>query len=486
MSNSINNKELFKKIEKIANKVDKSGDGNGIINGDEVSIFSKKLSEAGISNNGKELINSYNSNKNYYENKYTLDNTSKFDDVDKMIISRINKDSFLNIRAKSHTANNVITNIKDGLNYIFGTENEDKLTKSTEMINKGNVLEVLNTKYSDGDTMIEAINDDSNQQEMTEYMNNIIKALIDLADSRQIDITSIISASNSDNYIVGADVKDVEIGTSATDKDSVEQVIQALKDKIESSLRLITNKDIANKDTKAVFLQLARQIDSKAGGGNENGYIDGNEIFEFKMASKKLGISANNIIKSYTSKDSTDELTAEENILKSLFDSKENLSNTAKLERENKERTLMVSSAIKNNNEETLNEYINMKSITSDNVEELLENLNNSKEFQDLYAKYEYQTAPATPGAYTYSIKVSGDKNDIGKKLFFNLDDALAKDYVSVIVNALYTKAENNNIDISNIILKSNNGFSTPNGEELSYNNSDKIINEIRKSLKNN
>ena len=323
---------------------------------------------------------------------------------------------------------------------------DKKLKQMVNSINKDNVMEVLNTKYDEksDETMIQAIIGDTSGDTRKNLLKHILESLIQAADAKQIDVSDIVVADEKGNYTVGTGVKDLEFGSDALDSDSFEKIANAIKDRINNSLEMVTDETKAKEDPKAAMTLLARQADAA---GDQNGYLNGDEIGKFKAACNQIGISVNGIIEEINNKEENDaELSDQEKLVQSLFDSNSSLIESSNNQRVLEQTRAMISKAIAEGDDETLNKYFNSEVLTKDNVTEVIK-----------------------------------DFDDLGTKLYDEFDDDDAREYLKVIVTALYAKAEDENIDVSDIIRPSGEEFVTPDGEDAL---DSEYVNEVIKSLR--
>lgn len=486
------NKIGFNGIKKIALSIDDKGNNNNIIDTDsEISLFAKELEKAGFKD-ARKFITDYNSNPLEYESAFAMNTETSKDSDKNAVISFLNQNSQLRGRngIKSEV-DNIIKDIKDSVEFSFfsvwGTDDE-KLKDTVSKINKDNVLQILNTEYKKDETLIGAIIDDVDQDDMDKYGTIIIKALVEKADEFGIDITDIISMDENEKFIVGSDVDGVDYGKSATDKKHVEKIINALNERIKSELSVLSGKTNASKSDKqkdgSMFLTFAKQADAK---GDKSGALNGNEIGYFKKLCAGAGIFVNDMLKAMKSKDENT-FTAEEKSLKMVLST--NFAEIAEVERNTKNAAAAVASGIKNKDNEIVSSVINSDNINADNVEEFLASLENNKNFMGLATGMKvsgYQPAGIGGATPIYENEYS-DKIDIGKKLTKAFGNN-ARKYTEVIISALYSKAEKENIDVSDIVTVSNDKFLT--GSNIGKANEDAldsryvndVINKLRERI---
>lgn len=440
-----------KLIQDIAKKIDKAGNNNNVIDGNEVSIFVDELKGKGVSD-AQQIINSYETNKLYYENRFTVKNLTYKDNYKNAIMAQLNANSALN---KNYKARNdvqmVINGIKkavDPYKFWWGTD-EEKLKANVGMINKDNVINILNAKYNDDETMIQAIDGDVDGKVQEDAFKTILEALIAAADEKQIDITDIV-IKDEKGYKAGSAIEDVEFGSDALSSANFEKIANAIKDRINSSLESVTNPDKAKEDPKAAMLLLAKQADSAVNGGDENGYINGEEIVKFKAACARIGISINGIISSiYKKTENKGELSENEKTVKTLFDKNTNIASTMQAESLLRYQKNVIKKAIKDKDEGELKEYLSPEKVTSENVMALL------KDFEN-----------------------------IGTEIHKAFSDDDAEEFVKVIITALYNKADEENIDVADIIRPAGDIFLTTNGENaLDSKYSNEVIQQLKAKI---
>lgn len=411
---------------------------NGQLEGDEISIFEKKLEEKGVTN-PQIYVTEFNNSKG----------AARVDVVNKYL--------------------------KDGFDYFWGTDFDD-LDQAFNQIDARNVLEVLES-YDDGDSLIQRLDSELtwgfSSGKLEQYGTTIIEALLDVAKQRNIDVSDIVTKNENNGYVVGPSVKDANSEEAATDSDNLDLVVTALRNRIESYTALMTDKNAAKEDSKNAMLTIAYQVDNK---GNNDGKINGDEVAEFKAACSKVGIFVNDMLSSIFKKSKSEEkLTENEELVKNIFSgSYAQISYTATTLSNQAEG---ITKAIKDKDEDKLHSYISNETINADNVESLLSKLDNNTDFM----KLPIDSHISLTGGMSY-IKYS-EKNDIGQKLVKAFGDD-AKEFNEVILKALCDKAAQNDIDISDIVKISNNKFFTPEGEyALDSKNVNKVIESVRNRI---
>ncbi len=426
-------------IFNIARGKDVDKNQNGKLEGEEISIFEKKLEKEGITN-PQIYVNAFNN----------LHGSQSADVVNKLI--------------------------KEGFDYWLGTDFDD-LDKAFAQIDAGNVLEILES-YDDGDSLIERLDDEISwgftSGKLAQYGTIIIKSLLDLAKQRNIDVSDIVIETTngaSKAYAVGPSVKNANQDEAATDSDNLDLVVTALRERIESQTELLTNTDVAKENPENSLLAIANQIDSQSNG---DGTITGDEIGKFKEACAKLGIFINDILSSIAKKtDKKEELSSTEEVVKNIFSVNIKQMATDKVYVSN--QVDGITSAIKDKDADKLRNYISAETVNANNVEMLLSKLDQNSDFANLPV---YSHVSLT-GGMNY-IKYS-ENNDIGQKLIKAFGDD-AREFNAVILKALYERAEANDVDVSDIVKCSNDEFFTPEGE---YALDSKYVNKVIESVRN-
>lgn len=444
-----------KEIIKIAKTIDKAGNNNKRIDGDEISVFADKLRQKGISD-AKTIINSYNSNRLYYETIFEKNGSTVDDSNKNAIIGAINNNSFL-VKSKNikQEAADIVSNIHKGANDtalgFIPWSDEDLVKQKVDAITKDNVLSVLNAEYPDKKSnVIKDIVSALDESDIHKAGYKIIKALCEVAASKGVDVASIVIIDeNNEKLSVGPDVKGVKFGSSATGKDNIEKVVYALKEAIDSNYNLLTDEKSAKKDKNKSLLAIAQQIDSISNG---NGYIDGDEVFKFKAACANVGISVSDMISSIQTKTKKKvDLTSEEKTLKQIFDSATNMAEAAAMQRDIKYVASGINQAIEDEDTSVLEKSIAI--VSSENVEEVLTALKD---------------------------------NDIAQKLVDKFGEEKSKQYTKSIISALYSKAEKNDIDVGDIVKVSGDKFIVGakigdlGADALSKKYVNKVVNELR------
>ena len=432
-------------IFNIARGKDVDKNQNGKLEGDEISIFEKKLEKEGITN------------PQIYVNAFNNSQGSQGADV-------VNK------------------YLKDGFDYFWGTDFDD-LDQAFNQIDSRNVLEVLES-YDDGDSLIERLDDEISwgftSGKLKQYGTTIIKALLDVAKERNIDVSDIVAETTngaSKAYAVGPSVKNANQDEPATDSDNLDLVVTALRNRIESYTALMTDKNAAKEDSKNAMLTIAYQVDNK---GNNDGKINGDEVAEFKAACSKVGIFVNDMLSSIFKKSKSEEkLTENEELVKNIFSgSYAQISYTATTLSNQAEG---ITKAIKDKDEEALRKYISAETVNASNVENLLSKLDSNDGYKELADGYSTTYVATYNGVFPAALPSTSEGNNIANKLIKVFGDD-AREFNSVILKALYERALANDVDVSDIVKCSNGKFFTPDGE---YALDSEYVNNVIESVRN-
>ena len=418
---------------------------NGQLEGDEISIFEKKLEEKGVTN-PQIYVAEFNKSK------------------DAVRVDVVNK------------------YLKDGFDYFWGTDFDD-LDQAFNQIDSRNVLEVLES-YDDGDSLIQRLDDEISwgftSGKLKQYGTTIIKALLDVAKERNIDVSDIVAETTngaSKAYAVGPSVKNANQDEPATDSDNLDLVVTALRERIESQTELLTNTNVARENSENSLLTIANQIDSE---GNKDGLINGDEIGKFKAACAKLGIFINDILSSIAKKtDKKEELSNTEQMVKNIF--------SANIKQISAEKAYVsnqvngITSSIKDHDAEELRKYISAETVNASNVENLLSKLDSNDGYKELADGYSTTYVATYNGVFPAALPSTSEGNNIANKLIKVFGDD-AREFNAVILKALYERAEANDVDVSDIVKCSNDEFFTPEGE---YALDSKYVNKVIEGVRN-
>lgn len=424
----------------IALQVDKQGNNNKFVDTtDEKSLFALELEGAGVSD-AKNIIDNYVKNPEKYESIFEMNVDTPDEKPEYAIYLALNK-KYSEIKRQVDA---IVTDVEKSINHFLGFDDHDVIKDAVKSIDENNVLQVLNAKYSDDQTLVGALIENSNQEEIDEYGAIIIETLIEKAGAVGIDITHIVQKQNVNDetnkvYQVAGGIPGIKEGASATDIKYIEKVINALKNAIEDAIKL-QNGDEVDMNTKDKMYFYATKADE-----DKNGKLEGNEIGTFKKLCAKTGILINKMLTAMNNK-TADELTDDEKTLKQIFD---NTSNFRKTFEDNAQTVsarsiaYTITDAIKKDEEEAINAIFTSKNINADNIEEILSALEKDEEFN----------------------------NKIANKLFNKFDSSNAQKYISVILQALVDSATNKGLDVDDIVRCSNGKFYT--GSQLGQVNKD-------------
>lgn len=292
-------------IRSFAREVDNKrngGNGNGIVDGSEIELFTKKCKTAGL-DNVDEIMENYNENKTQKEAKFEADKTTANSSVEAAVISALTEKTALRTNAQ---ASNSAKTIKEGTQKsdentkwydpttwfndngdfdLFDPStwfnNQDEVLGSTKFINSKNAVEVLSDK-----NFVEKI-ESSDSEVKGQAVNQSVKALVKAAQDAQVDVSDIVFEENVE-YKTGRALTDVEYGSPVAA--NFTKVAQALTKKISDA-----KKALNGQGSKEEMLTIAsRKIDAE---GNGNGYIDTeDEIVAFKQFAAEHNIDVDSIL----------------------------------------------------------------------------------------------------------------------------------------------------------------------------------------------
>lgn len=398
-----------KQIKQFAAYVDKKangGNGNGYVDGSEISIFKSKVKTVDRELDIDSILDTYNKNKVTEEANYDK-NAQKPATVEEAIIAAFNPKSALN---KAEAAENQAKTITEGI------KNNDKFSNSTDLITKDNVLDVV----ANEEALKKIV--DSKDSVRKDAGTKIIDALVEAASERQVDVSHIVFKNDKGEYVVGRDVKngenDVPYGSSAFDKSNMTAVINALKAEIEKGKETAVGN---NEDKDAVLTMLAKRIDADSTvGGNKNGFIDtAKEISAFKQAAATHGFDINAVLQEIRDNeaDGVENTTNLQKTVFNIFDPTQKAEKEKEVENKAKDlaKSFKDGAAFKNN--ETLKASIDM--LSSENIMIVL------NEYPDLVSK-----------------AVSKSENHATK-----------------ILDAIIAFANENGINVDDLVMKSNDKY---------------------------
>ena len=364
-------------VKQFAVYVDKKvngGNGNGYVDGSEVSEFKKKIKTVDRSIDVDSIFNTYNSNKVTAEAGYDKAN-SEATTVEEAIIAALNPNSALNNQPESKNQAATITagiKSKDSSHWYnpFGwfNDNEEVLDFSG-MITKDNVLDVA----ADEEVLDKIV--DSEDEVREKAGTQIIDALVAAAAERKIDVSNIVFKNSEGKYVVGRDVKDgednVEFGSDALDEDSIKAVITALTAEIAKGQATATGDD---SDKDAVLTMLAKRIDADTtNGGNNNGYIDAaEEVSAFKQAAAEQGYDIGTVLEEIRANeaDGVENTTELQKTVANIFDPTQRAEKQKAAANQAKDTVKAYKDGIENDNEDLIKTATSM--LNSDNVMEVL------------------------------------------------------------------------------------------------------------------
>ena len=400
------------------------GNNNGYVDGAEVELFKKKCKTEGI-DNVDEIMDTYNKNRVQKETEYDLNKTPANKDIETAVISALAESTVLRRNGDSiATADTIKTGIttyeKGFWNTIVAWFNDDEeLLTYTDMVNKDNVLDVLDDESIDD--VLDVITRSDEDEAFPIAAKKVIDSLVAAAEERHIDISAII-IKNGDKYVAGRAFSDISIGSDVIDKDNFATVAKALKEEIAKGQKTVTG---ANE--KAEMLTMAAQhVDSMVGNGN--GYIDTEEeIVAFKQFAAQKGYDIDTILEEIRDNETNgveNRTTAQKTVF-SIFDPKQEQVKENQYNSQAKDISKMYADGVKDDNETMLT--MAAASVSPDNVMQIL---NDTPDIiSKLVDEYDY----------------SWIRNLFGK-------DDTYKDYTTPILLALCEHAEQYGINVSDIV----------------------------------
>lgn len=381
-------------VKQFAVYVDKKsngGNGNGYVDGSEVSVFKKKVKTVDRNIDIDSILDNYNKNKVTEEANY--DKAGKAPStVDEAIIAAFQPKSALN---SAETSKNQASTINAGLkeadeqshwyNPLSWFNNNEEVLNYTGMVTKDNVLDVV----ADEESIDKIVN--SEDEVRIQAGTQIIDALLEAASERKIDVSNIVKKDSDGKYVVGRDVKDgdknVEFGSDALSEDSIKAVITALRTAIENGKETATGND---SDKNAVLSMLAKRIDADTTiGGNKNGYIDtAKEVSAFKQAAATHGFDIGTVLEEIrdNEKDGVENTTNLQKTVANIFDPSQKAAKQQELENQAKDTAKAFKDGIENDNEDLIKTATSM--LNSDNVMEVLNE--NPELVEKLVDKYDF------------------------------------------------------------------------------------------------
>lgn len=419
----------IQQVKQFAVYVDKTkngGNGNKFVDGSEIDIFKKKCKTIGIDNVDK-IMEDYNNNRVTMESDYEAKGTLSNSSVETAVISAMTENTSLKVNDK---AGKNASTIKEGMkasdddwhwyNPLSWFNDTKELLNFSGMIDENNVLEVVN----DDEILEKVVNASDETRENAG--SQIISSLVAAAEAKQIDVSNIILEEDG-KYLAGRDVEDVEFGSDATSSDNFVKVAAALRD----AIKVGQNNAAGNDSNKIGMLTvLAAKIDSEEFGGNGNGYIDTEEeIEQFKQAAAKHGYDVNTVLEQIRDNDTNgvENTTDLQKTVFNIFDPEQRAARDAKEAGDAKNVSKAYKDGLANDNEELLAAAAG--NVNSENVMQVL------NDNPDLVSKL-------------------ADKYDHNWFMNLFVDDTY-QNYTSPILAALYQCAQDNGIEVDDIIMMS-------------------------------
>jgi len=422
MSNNIS------KIKQFAAYVDQTkngGNGNHYVDGSEIEVFKKKVKTLDKNIDVDKILEDYNSNKVQYEAEYDENGTKSNSSVETAVIAAFNETTSLKTNDKKV---NTASTIKEGIktfdkgfwDSIKAWWNDDEdLLNFTSMIDENNVLDVV----ADDEVVSKIVNADDEVK--NQAAASVLNSLISAANEKQIDVSNIVIEKDGE-YAVGRDVEGKEFGSPALDEDNIEAVIKALRDAVDTGKDTVTNK---NNNKEAMLTMWAKRIDSENFGGNGNGYIDTPEETEqLKQIAAKYGFDIDTVLEEIRDNETNgvENTTSMQKTVYNIFDPEQRAAMQAEDESNTKNVSKALADGIANDNQELL-EWA-ASNINSDNVMDILSA--NPDAVQKLVNEYDYN----------------------GFVNFFGYSDDYQK-YTTPIISSLYQYAQDNGIDVDDIVM---------------------------------
>lgn len=439
---------LINKIKRTVAK--QGGDLNNIDTDEERSLFADQLEKNGykpknFSGSVNDLVNMYTTEPEkvltqFKNNGINDDNREKFA-IFKALNPEIKDiDSKVQVYGKNEIKS-IVDDVRDavtGWSFLHIGTKENKLEKTINQVNENNVLDVIDT-YKDnyGESLAFAIDDDTSGEFQDKLGTTLIDALVKKADEVGVNVTTIITKDEDGKYIV-VNIEGVKAGESATADDIFEKVVDALENKIKTSMAIQSGDEKVIKENKPIaLLTIAQQADA-----NKNGIIEGDEVSKFKELCANVGLDVNSLLESMEGKDEAS-YTEDEKAIKNIF--AESGYGAAYAQQEAIDATgNAIKTAINQKDSDALDNIISSDNINVDNVEDILSKIDEEK------TEYSSQTTSAG-GVISTSYKTS------------YLSKLAKQDskYAEVIIKALVEKAEANGVDVSDIVKFSNDSFYT-------------------------
>ena len=423
----------IQKVKQFAVYVDKTkngGNGNGYVDGDEVSVFQKKCKTAGIKDVDK-ILEDYNNNRVQYESEYDKNGTKSNSSIETAVISAFNSNSILRTNDKS---NNTASTIKEGIksydkgflaSIVAWWNDDEELLDYSNMVDENNVLDVVD----DNEVVSQIVDADDEVRESAG--SQVVESLIQAAADRQIDVSNIVTEKDG-KYVVGRDVAGAEFGSEITDEDNLANVISALKNAIKQGQYTVNGED----NNKEQMLNMwAKKIDSEEFGGNNNGYIDTpEEIAQLKQIASRYGYDIDTVLEEIRDNETNgvENTTKMQKTIFNIFDPEQRAAQEAEDASQSKDTSKALSDGLENDNQELVEWAIS--NVNSDNVMEILDK--NPDAVDKLVEKYDYNWL---------------------RNLFGKEDDY--QNYTNPILESLYEYAQENGIEVDDIVVKSGKGF---------------------------
>ncbi len=440
----------------------------------EKAIFAKKCKTVGL-NNIDEILSNYNENKVQMEADYQVNRVTSDKSVETAVISAFNSDSALRVNDKSiRTANTIKAGIKnadentkwwnpttwfndngdfDWTDPSTWFNNQEEVLESVALVDENNVAEVV----ADSAVVNKIAEADENVRNTAS--THIIDQLVKYAQNKQIDVSNIVAEQNGE-YVVGSDVKGVKFGEPVSENFTA--VINALKSKINNDKNTVAGNDAK----KAEMLTIAaKRIDAQYNG---NGYIDtDDETEDFKQFAAQHGYDVDTILEQIRDNETNgvENTTTAQKLIFNIFDPEQKAEYEKHIAQENKDVRKELEAGVENGD----NELHELYTEPWDAVASF---------FTNLFEAGDVKTTDGNKSKLDNAIsKVNSDNvmdilnkspklvdkimNKYSHNWFVNLfgcDDKYAE-YTTPILEALIEKANNEGIEIDDIIINNGNKY---------------------------
>ncbi|MBO6273432.1 hypothetical protein J6O48_11725 [bacterium] len=458
-------------IKKFVREVDakrKGGNGNGIVDGSEIELFTKKCKTAGL-DNIDEIMDSYNKNRTQKEAEFEANGTTAESSVEAAVIAALTENTALrsnpNAKNSAATVKDTIKNSDDNFGWwnplswfntngdfdLFDPDtwlnDETELLGATKFVNSKNVLDVVADN-----AVLEKI-EDADPTVKTQASNQVVDALVKAANEAQVDVSDIVKIENG-RYVVGRSI-DAEYGSPI--ENSFTEVVNALSQRVNEA------KDALNgRGSKEQMLTIAaKKIDAE---GNGNGYIDTDDEKEaFKQFAAEKGYDVDAILEEIRDNEANgvENTTNAQKVIFNIFDPEQRAAIQAAYEADDADIAKALADGIGEGNDDAFS-YAWPSEVASffsnlfeggdvdwqDGNKDLLD-----KAIQNVNSDNVMTVLNKNPKL------VERIMNKYSHNWFMNMfcDDKF-DNYTNPILTALVEHAEENGIDVSDIVIVDENG----------------------------